>query len=183
MIRRGVLILVCSIVLFSFFDTSQADFRFWNNPSISPNFIDSPNIPVGFKSDISLFGLFVNFFSNHEFISPIKDDVIIYNDVRIKTNDIVADNKLLVEKDNNSYSVQFAVLDVYLDYFHGVGSFETYVNNGFIHYIVNGFPSISSAKQKMFALRELGFSDAFVYTLKDDMRQCFFIVKKESLLC
>ena len=172
--------MVCSIVLFSFFDTSQAKFKFWNNPSSSTGFINSTNIPVGFKSDISLFSLFFNFFSNHEFISIIKDDVIVYNDVLIKTNGIVNDKKIILEKENNFYSVQFAVLDVSLDYFPGVGSFETYLKNGFIHYIVNGFPSISSAKQKMFALRELGFSDAFVYTLEDDVRQCFFIVNKEN---
>ena len=176
MIRRGVLILVCALLLFSLFDTSKANFRFWNSPTIN-----SPNITVSCKSDISLFSLFMNFFSNHDFFSPIKHDVIIYNNVKIKTEDIATANKLLVAKKNNLFSVQFAVLDVYIDYFSGVGSFETYVKDGFIHYVVNGFSSISSAKQKMFALRELGFSDAFVYTLKDDKRQCFFIVKEENI--
>jgi len=178
--RKGILILVCVLVLFSLFDTSEANFRFWNNPSINTNCINSPNIPVSFKSNISLFGLFINFFSNHEFISPIKDDVIIYNDLKIKTNDIVTPNKVVVIPKNNVYGVQFAVLDVYLDYFPGIDFFETYIKNGLIHYVIDDFPSISSAKQKMYTLRKLGFTDAFVYTLKDDMRQCFFIVKKEN---
>ena len=179
--RGGVSTLVCALALFSLFNTTEADFRFWDSPDINTNSINSPNIPVSFKSDISLFGLFINFFSNHEFNLLIKDDIII--DVKSKTIDIVnpiINSKVIVIPKNNVYGIQFAVLDVYLDYFPGIDYFETYIKNGLVHYIIDDFPSISSAKQKMYALRELGYTDAFVFTFNNNKRECYFIVRKEG---
>jgi len=166
---RGVLILVCLIVLFSFFETSKTNFRFWNS-----SFMSSPNFPVSFNRDISIFGLFSDFHSNPKSISPI-------NDIISKTNKEIynSDNSEIPDV-NNNFGVQFAALDVYLDYFTGIDSFETYTNNGLIHYVINDFQSMSSAKDKMYDLRELGFSEAFVFTLDNNKRECYFIVKKEN---
>ena len=64
--KKSILILVGSVVLFSLFNTTETNFRLWNNPTINTDYIDSPDIPVSFETDLSIFGLFINFFSDLE---------------------------------------------------------------------------------------------------------------------
>ena len=62
--RKNVLILVCAVVLFSLFNTTKTNFIFWDNPEINNDYIIFPDIPISYDNDISLFGLFINFFSD-----------------------------------------------------------------------------------------------------------------------
>ena len=64
--RKSILILVSLIVLFSLFNTIETSFKLWNSPTINTNHIITPDISVSFDTDISLFGLFINFFSDLE---------------------------------------------------------------------------------------------------------------------
>ena len=85
--RKNILILVSSIVLFSLFNTIETNFNLWNNPTINTNHIITPDVPVSFDTDISLFGLFVNFFSDLELDYTINNTVI-------SNESVVADNNL-----------------------------------------------------------------------------------------
>ena len=74
--RKSILILVSLIVLFSLFNTFGTNFKLWDSPSINTNHIITPDIPVSFDTDISLFGLFINFFSDLELDYAINNTVI-----------------------------------------------------------------------------------------------------------
>ena len=82
--RKNVLILVCAVVLFSLFNTAKTNFIFWNNPEINNDYIIFPDIPISYDNDISLFGLFINFFSDldleystNTYIEDVKDVIYV----------------------------------------------------------------------------------------------------------
>ena len=82
--RKNVLILVCAVVLFSLFNTTKTNFIFWDNPEINNDYIIFPNVPISYDNDISLFGLFINFFSDLDFeyssntyIEDVKDVIYV----------------------------------------------------------------------------------------------------------
>ena len=62
--RKNILILVSVVVLFSLFNTTDTSFRLWNNPSINTDYISTPDMPISLETDISLFELFINFFTD-----------------------------------------------------------------------------------------------------------------------
>ena len=74
--RKNVLILVCAVVLFSLFNTTKTNFMFWNNPEINNDYIIFPDIPISYDNDISLFGLFINFFSDLDIDYTINNSSI-----------------------------------------------------------------------------------------------------------
>ena len=74
--RKNVLILVCAVVLFSLFNTTKTNFMFWNNPEINNDYIIFPDIPISYDNDISLFGLFINFFSDLDLDYTINNSSI-----------------------------------------------------------------------------------------------------------
>ena len=81
--RKNILILVGAVVLFSLFNTASTNFIFWNIPSVDNTNINSPEIPVSFNTEPSVFGLIINFFtqldcsidkaSNYEVANIISD--------------------------------------------------------------------------------------------------------------
>ena len=93
--RKNILILVCAVVLFSLFSTTKTNFMFWDNPEINNDYILSPNIPISYDTDISLFGLFTNFFSdldldytiNNSSISNESFDSIVLDPISIEYYD------------------------------------------------------------------------------------------------
>jgi len=112
--REGVLILVCALVLFSLFDATKTNFRFWDNPEINTDYIISPEIPISCNTDISLFGLFINFFSNLEldycintYIEDVKDikyekekgEEVVFEDVTFASNSYTLKETSFVELD------------------------------------------------------------------------------------
>ena len=68
---------------------------FWDNPEINNDYILSPNIPISYDTDISLFGLFTNFFSdldldytiNNSSISNESFDSIVLDPISIEYYD------------------------------------------------------------------------------------------------
>ena len=76
--RKNFIILVVSVVLFSLFNTTGINFRLWDNPSINSDYINTPSIPISTQTDISIFGLLTNFFSDLTLEYPSDD--IVYNE-------------------------------------------------------------------------------------------------------
>ena len=76
--RKNFIILVVSVVLFSLFNTTGLNFRLWDNPSINSDYINTPSIPISTQTDISIFGLLTNFFSDLTLEYPSND--IVYNE-------------------------------------------------------------------------------------------------------
>ena len=60
--RKNILILVASGLLFGFFNSSNDDFKSWNNPSQSLDYM--PALPITAETNISIFGMITNFFSD-----------------------------------------------------------------------------------------------------------------------
>jgi len=94
-VRKNILILVCAVVLFSLFNTTKTNFMFWDNPEINNDYILSTDIPISYDTDISLFGLFTNFFSdldldytiNNSSISNESFDSIVLDPISIEYYD------------------------------------------------------------------------------------------------
>ena len=110
--RKNVLILVCAVVLFSLFNTTKTNFMFWDNPEINNDYIIPPDIPISYDSDISLFGLFINFFSNLEldycintYIEDVKykketGEEVVFEDVTFASNSYTLKETSFVELDS-----------------------------------------------------------------------------------
>ena len=64
--KKSIVILIISVVLISFFKTTDFRISLWDNPSINTKSINTPLIPLSIVTDISIFGLFFNFFSDLE---------------------------------------------------------------------------------------------------------------------
>ena len=172
--RKSILILVGSVVLFSLFNTTETNFRFWNNPTINTDYINFPDVPVSFETDISIFGLFINFFSDLELDYSINNTAI--SDGEITNSALEITN--IITKQNSDYYIQFAASDDPENpkkSFPEIDNFDTYINDGLIHYTLGNFSSLDAAEDKMYSIRALGYSDAFVFTFKNDERVCFFI--------
>ena len=120
--RKNVLILVCALVLFSLFNTTKTNFMFWDNPEINNDYIIPPDIPISYDNDISLFGLFINFFSNLELdycINTYIEDVKDVKDVKYekgKGEEVVFEDVTFA---SNSYTLKetsFVELDSFISY-------------------------------------------------------------------
>lgn len=142
---------------------------FWNNLEINNDYIIFPDIPISYDNDISLFGLFINFFSDLDLdytinITPTIDEEI--------TN--------IITNQKGTYFIQFAASESPVKSFKGIDGFNTYIRDGVIHYTLSDFSSLDAAEDKMHSIRALGYSDAFVFTFKNDKRVCFFIVESDD---
>ena len=88
---------------------------FWDNPEINNDYIIPPDIPISYDSDISLFGLFINFFSNLEldyctntYIEDVKDvkyekekgEEVVFEDVTFASNSYTLKETSFVELDS-----------------------------------------------------------------------------------
>ena len=130
--RKNILILVSSIVLFSLFNTIETNFKLWNNPTINTNHIITPDIPISFDTDISLFGLFINFFFDLDLDYSMNNDMtnIISNshteddlNLEVITSKTGVEEIVLrnVQFDHNSYTLtdsSFTELDKFITYLY-----------------------------------------------------------------
>jgi hypothetical protein len=90
--NKNIIILIISVALISLFKTTDLGFSFWKTPEINTKYIHTPNIPVSINTDISIFGLFANFFTEldvkyakeEKIVSSLdfsKPELIIYSEV------------------------------------------------------------------------------------------------------
>ena len=61
--NKNIIILIISVALISLFKKTDLGFSFWITPDINTKYIHTPNIPISINTDISIFGLFANFFT------------------------------------------------------------------------------------------------------------------------
>ncbi len=74
--NKNIIILIISVALISLFKTTDLGFSFWKTPEINSKYIHTPNIPVSINTDISIFGLFANFFTELD-VKPAKEEKIV----------------------------------------------------------------------------------------------------------
>lgn len=73
---KNIIILIISVALVSLFNTINLEFSFWKNPEINTKYIHTPNIPVSINTDISIFGLFSNFFTELDVKSAKEEKIV-----------------------------------------------------------------------------------------------------------
>jgi len=74
--NKNIIILIISVALISLFKTTDLGFSFWKTPEINSKYIHTPNIPVSINTDISIFGLFANFFTELD-VKYAKEEKIV----------------------------------------------------------------------------------------------------------
>jgi hypothetical protein len=107
--RKNLLMLVVSVVLFSLFNTSDTNFSLWNTPSINTNYIDSPEIPISFNTDISVLGLVTNFFTKFELDYSVNNTD--YTVVPSFIDDIVDDEDVVLSSDFFENVVEGSIIE------------------------------------------------------------------------
>ena len=61
--NKKIIIIIILVALVSLFNTTDLEFSFWKKPEINTKYIHTPNIPVSINTDISIFGLFSDFYT------------------------------------------------------------------------------------------------------------------------
>lgn len=74
--NKNIIILIISVALISLFKTTDLGFSFWKTPEINTKYIHTPNIPVSINTDISIFGLFANFFTELDVKSTKEEKIV-----------------------------------------------------------------------------------------------------------
>ena len=74
--NKNIIILIISVALISLFKTTDLGFSFWKTPEINSKYIHTPNIPVSINTDISIFGLFANFFTELDVKSAKEEKIV-----------------------------------------------------------------------------------------------------------
>ena len=74
--NKNIIILIISVALISLFKTTDLGFSFWKTPEINTKYIHTPNIPVSINTDISIFGLFANFFTELDVKSAKEEKIV-----------------------------------------------------------------------------------------------------------
>ena len=88
--NKNISILVVSVVLLSFFSTTEINFKAWNLPSLEYNYVNlpEPNIDLT-SSNVSVLGLVTNYFSNSQkvllstFFPSIDIEIEIENNIEL----------------------------------------------------------------------------------------------------
>ena len=67
--NKNIIILVVSVVLLSFFNTTDTNFKAWNAPSLSNDYIDIPQTSINASPNgFSSLALVTNYFSKSDFL-------------------------------------------------------------------------------------------------------------------
>lgn len=74
--NKNIIILIISVALISLFKKTDLGFSFWITPEINTKYIHTPNIPVSINTDISIFGLFANFFTELDVKSAKEEKIV-----------------------------------------------------------------------------------------------------------
>ena len=88
--KKNISILVVSVVLLSFFSTSEINFKAWNPPQLGYSYVNLPeqNIDLN-SSNVSVLGLVTNYFSNSQkvllstFFPSIDIEIEIENNIEL----------------------------------------------------------------------------------------------------
>ena len=110
--KKNISILVVSVVLLSFFSTTEMNFKSWNPPSLDYNYVNLPkqNIDLNYNN-VSVLGLVTNYFSNSQkvllgsFFPSIDIDIEIENNIEIDDSYTNSQKEIAVKKDyDNTHS-------------------------------------------------------------------------------
>jgi len=110
--KKNISILVVSVVLLSFFSTTEMNFKFWNLPSLDYNYVNLPkqNIDLNYNK-VSVLGLVTNYFSNSQkvllgsFFPSIDIEIEIENNIEIDDSYTNSQKEIAVKKDyDNTHS-------------------------------------------------------------------------------
>lgn len=110
--KKNISILVVSVVLLSFFSTTEMNFKFWNPPSLDYNYVNLPkqNIDLNYNN-VSVLGLVTNYFSNSQkvllgsFFPSIDIEIEIENNIEIDDSYTNSQKEIAVKKDyDNTHS-------------------------------------------------------------------------------
>jgi hypothetical protein len=104
--KKNISILVVSVVLLSFFSTSEINFKAWNPPQLGYSYVNLPeqNIDLN-SSNVSVLGLVTNYFSNSQkvllgaFFPSIDIEIEIANDIEIDDSFTNKQKEIAVKKD------------------------------------------------------------------------------------
>jgi hypothetical protein len=104
--KKNISILVFSVVLLSFFSTSEINFKAWNPPQLGYSYVNLPeqNIDLN-SSNVSVLGLVTNYFSNSQkvllgaFFPSIDIEIEIANDIEIDDSFTNKQKEIAVKKD------------------------------------------------------------------------------------
>jgi hypothetical protein len=104
--KKNRSILVVSVVLLSFFSTSEINFKAWNPPQLGYSYVNLPeqNIDLN-SSNVSVLGLVTNYFSNSQkvllgaFFPSIDIEIEIANDIEIDDSFTNKQKEIAVKKD------------------------------------------------------------------------------------
>ena len=110
--KKNISILVVSVVLLSFFSTSEINFKAWNPPQLGYSYVNLPeqNIDLN-SSNVSVLGLVTNYFSNSQkvllgaFFPSIDIEIEIANNIEIDDSFTNKQKEIAVKKDyDNTHS-------------------------------------------------------------------------------
>jgi hypothetical protein len=110
--KKNISILVVSVVLLSFFSTTEMNFKFWNPPSLDYTYVNLPkqNIDLNYNN-VSVLGLVTNYFSNSQkvllgsFFPSIDIEIEIENNIEIDDSYTNSQKEIAVKKDyDNTHS-------------------------------------------------------------------------------
>ena len=74
--NKNIIILIISVALISLFKTTDLGFSFWKNPELNTKYIHTPSIPVSISTDISIFGLFSDFYTQLSINDNFEDSKV-----------------------------------------------------------------------------------------------------------
>jgi hypothetical protein len=95
-VNKNIFILIISVELISLFKTTDLGFSLWKIPDINTKYIHTPHIPVSISTDISIFALFSNFFTELD-VKYVKEENIVSSLDFSKTELIIQSDKIEVE--------------------------------------------------------------------------------------
>ena len=104
--KKKISILVVSVVLLSFFSTSEINFKAWNPPQLGYSYVNLPeqNIDLN-SSNVSVLGLVTNYFSNSQkvllgaFFPSIDIEIEIENNIELDDSYTNKQKEIAVKKD------------------------------------------------------------------------------------
>ena len=104
--NKNISILVVSVVLLSFFSTSEINFKAWNPPHLGYSYVNLPEQNIDLiSSNVSVLGLVTNYFSNSQkvllnsFFPSVDVEIVIANDIEIDDSFTNKQKEIAVKKD------------------------------------------------------------------------------------
>jgi uncharacterized protein YneF (UPF0154 family) len=74
--NKNIIILIISVAFLSFFKATDFKISLWDNPSINTEYINAPSVPLSIDTDISIFGLFTDFFTKLDVKSAKEEKIV-----------------------------------------------------------------------------------------------------------